>query len=179
MAKFWQNVLKVLIIVVIVAGLMLLITFLVPSVKEYAKDVSQNSKLPLWIVGLFAPIAYVFQRLKNWLTNLLGTGKTEKVIREENEAIKAEMTRLRQEVQALDEWRRESVHREITEINSLRQTLASMEGRSHGLNQRIKTLAETPASELIKDMTDEEIEREIERRNREMGIEEGELRRAS
>lgn len=177
MSKFWKSFLTILIIIIIVAGIMLLITFLVPDVKVYAQQFSQKHNIPLWIVGLFAPIAYFFQRLKEWLSGLLGEGKTEKEIRDENEAIKAEMEELRKEVQTLDEWRRENIHREITEITSLRQTLSSMEGRSQALSRQIQTLSETPAMDLLKDMTDEEIEQEIERRNRVKGITKGQLRR--
>jgi hypothetical protein len=177
MSKFWKAMLTVLIIVVIAASVMLLITFLVPSVKEFAKEFSEKHNIELWIVGLFAPIVYAFRNLKEWLTNLLGAGKTEREIGEENEKIKAEMQRLREEVQELDEWRRESIHREITEINSLRQTLASMEGRSEILSERIQTLSETPAMELLQDMADEEIEQEIERRNKLKGIDRGQLQR--
>ncbi len=177
MSKFWKTLLKVLIIIIIAGGIMLLITFLVPNVKEFASEFSEKHNISLWIVGLFAPIAYVFKRLKDFLSGILGTGKTEKEIEEENEAIKAEIARLRQEVLSLDEWRRESIHQEITEINSLQQRLESMEGRSGTLRQQIETLSETPAMDLIKDMTDEEIAREIERRNLSIGIKKGTLRR--
>ena len=45
-----------------------------------------------------------------------------------------------------------------------------------GNAERIRTLSETPAEDLIKYMTDEEIEKEIERRNAMKGIAKGGLR---
>jgi cell division protein FtsB len=176
MSKFWKTILTILIIIIIFAIVMLLITFLVPDVKAFAKSFAAKHSLPLWIVGFLAPIAYALKRLKEWLSNFLGVGKTEREIREENEAIKTEIKKLRQEVQDLDEWRRESIHHEMTEIGYLRQTLSSMEGRSHMLAERIRTLSETPAEDLLKYMTDKEIEKEIERRNAMKGIAEGGLR---
>ncbi|MBI1807063.1 MAG: hypothetical protein HYR76_08455 [Ignavibacteria bacterium] len=135
MDKFW----KVLVILVLVFGGMLAITLLVPGVKDFAVKLARENNLPLWLVGFAAPILYLWEKVKSVFSNLLGDGSTEKAITKENEDIKAELEKLRQQVRDLDEWRRESIHREITEINRLQEKVSSLEERSRTVDTQIQT----------------------------------------
>lgn len=155
---------------------MLLITFTSKEVMNTAIDFSTKNKLPLWIIGLFAPLLFVFQKIKKWFGGLF-QGGTQEEIREENESIKEDLKKLRLDVNNLNEWRRDAIQNEINRINVLKQNLEPLENRNTRLSEQIKSLSGKPASELISELTDEEIQKEIEKRNARIGIRKGELQR--
>lgn len=138
MSKFWK---LVVIVALVLAGLML-ITFLVPDITKYASALAGKSKLPIWLVGLAAPILYVINRLKDMLGGLIGESASERDIREKNEAIKAKLAELEKNVQGLDEWRRSEIARQMKKIDEFTTSIASMEGREKGIDKSIDELTE-------------------------------------
>jgi hypothetical protein len=136
LSRFW----KFVIILALVLAAMLLLTYSSPAIKEFAQGLSVSSKLPLWLVGLAAPILFVFNRLGKLLGGLFGEGQTERSIREKNEAIKAKLDEVEQNVQRLDEWRRGEVEPRIRRIDALQQSIAGMEGRATAIAESLPAL---------------------------------------
>jgi len=50
---------KVIMLIVVFFGFMLLLTFVSPSIRQYATELARGSRLPFWLVGLAAPILLV------------------------------------------------------------------------------------------------------------------------
>ncbi len=136
MSGFW----KFLLIIVIIAGVMLVITFTIPDVARYAKDLAGKNKLPVWIVGLFAPIAYVFRMFSEWLNKLLGTSSTEQSIQDRNEELKVKVKSLEDEVNKLDEWRRTEIDKRKSDIDRFNANIASMDQRAGAIDAQIQDL---------------------------------------
>ncbi len=131
---------KVLLIIALVLGAMLLITYLNPGVNSFALGLAKGSRLPLWLVGLAAPILYVFKGLANLLGSLVGEGATEKTIREKNEAISARLDGLERDVRQLDEWRTREIATRMDAIQQRENQIAPLEARAKSLDQSIAAL---------------------------------------
>lgn len=131
---------KVLIITALVLGAMLLITWLVPDVRELARTLSVSSKLPMWLVGLAAPILFLFKKLGGLFGGLLGDSATERDIRTRNEEIKAKLDGLERDVRQLDEWRRTEIGQRRLQVADLDQHVAGMRTRAQAMDQDIATL---------------------------------------
>lgn len=155
---------------------MLLITYTSDEVMASAMDFATETKLPLWIVGLFAPILFLFQKIKKWFGGLF-QGGTEQAISDENESIKSDLAKLREEVNNLNEWRRDALNNEIKKIDAIKKNLDPLESRDEILKDKIRELSKRSTDEILSDMTDEEIQDEIEKRNASLGIKKGQLRR--
>lgn len=132
MDKFW----KVIILIVIAAGVMLLITIYIPDVKAFAKSISLDGKLPFWLVGLAAPILFVLDKIKKFLGGLF-QGGTEKEISKENEKIKAEMIELRKSVDDIEQRRRESVDPILATVARQKQTATVLERQATAIDSEI------------------------------------------
>jgi hypothetical protein len=130
---------KLLIIIALVLVAMLLITYLNPNIKAFASTLA-GSKLPLWLVGLAAPILYAFKGLANLLGGLVGEGPTEKTIREKNEAISARLEGLERSVKQLDEWRTREIATRMDAIQAREKQIAPLEARARSLDQSIDDL---------------------------------------
>lgn len=131
---------KVLLIIALVVGVMLLITYLNPGVKSFALGLAKASNLPLWLIGLAAPILYAFKGLANLLGGLVGEGATEKAIREKNEAISARLDGLEQDVKKLDDWRTREIAARMDAIQERERQIAPLEARARSLDQSIAGL---------------------------------------
>jgi hypothetical protein len=131
---------KLLIIIALVLVAMVLITYLNPSIKGFASALAKGSSLPLWLVGLAAPILYVFKGLANLLGGLVGEGPTEKTIREKNEAISARLEGLERSVKQLDEWRTREIATRMDAIQAREKQIAPLESRARNLDQSIDDL---------------------------------------
>ena len=133
MNNFW----KVLTLIVVLLTAMILITYLNPEIKKFASGVADRNNLPLWFVGLAAPILYVVQRIKNFFSGLL-RGSTEKSIAEENESIKNDMAKLRQDVDRLDEWRLTGIDKQMVEAETFRTNIGNMKQRASTIKEQIR-----------------------------------------
>lgn len=143
MSKFW----KVVIIIALVLAAMLLLTYSSPAIKEFAQGLSASSKLPLWLVGLAAPILFVFNRIGKFFSGLFGEGSTERGIREKNEAIKAKLDEVERSVQQLDEWRRTQIEPRMARIAQLEQGIGAMEGRAAAIADSLPALEQQEAEQ--------------------------------
>jgi CBS domain containing-hemolysin-like protein len=166
MSGFW----KIVIIIAIVLVAMAAITFFVPEVKEFAKETAGNSKLPLWIVGLFAPILFFFNAIGRWLKGLIGQGSTEKDIAKENEAIKAEREKLLEEVRRLDEWRTRELALQRAEIAVFENKIVELRKEAARIDlQFAQIMAQSPES-FTEKMSREELQEQLARIGQDLGV---------
>jgi TolA-binding protein len=138
MSAFW----KIVVIIALVLVAMLVITFLSPDIKSFASDLAMKHHLPLWLVGLAAPILYAFKGLGNLLG---GEGGTEKRIKETNQAIEKRLAGLETDVQRLDSWRSQEIERRMQKVNAFEGNVATMESREKQLDQTISGLSQRSA----------------------------------
>jgi len=124
MAKFW----KVIIVLAIIAAALIALTYFVPDIKSLAVTMKGTSNVPLWIVGLAAPLVYGFKKITAGLGSLF-TGSTESAISTENESIKKEIAALRDDVRRNDEWRQMAMASQLREITLLQQHLQILESQ--------------------------------------------------
>jgi hypothetical protein len=135
MSGFW----KIVVIVVLVLVTMLVVTYLTPDIKSFASDLATEHHLPLWVVGLAAPILYIFKGLGSLL---VGEGGTEKHVRETNQAIEERLAGLENNVQRLDQWRTQEIDRRMQKVNEFEGAATSMESREGQLDQTISGLVQ-------------------------------------
>jgi hypothetical protein len=133
---------KILIVIALVLGAMLLLTYLTPGIKTFAQGIAKTSHLPLWLVGLAAPILYGLKSVANFLAGLVGEGPTEKTIREKNEAISARLDDLERSVKQLDEWRTREISSRMEVIREREKQIAPLEARARALDATIAGLQE-------------------------------------
>ncbi|OLB13913.1 MAG: hypothetical protein AUH07_05500 [Gemmatimonadetes bacterium 13_2_20CM_70_9] len=148
---------KTIVLILLLLGAMLLLTYVSPGIKAFATDLSKQSHLPIWLVGLAAPILFFFNKLGGFLNGLFGEGETERSIREKNDEIKAKLDEVERSVQQLDEWRRSEIEPRLRRIDELQQNIGSMEGHAATLTERLQGL----------DQEDERLRGERERLRRE------------
>ena len=128
---------KIVILVVLFLGFMLLLTYISPSINQYAADLARTSHLPLWIVGLAAPILLLFKSLGNMLRSIFGESGTERRIRESNDDIKTRVAGIESDVRRLDQWRTAEIDTRFARISAWEQPLASLRTRTGELDDRI------------------------------------------
>ncbi len=136
---------KTLVLILLVLGAMLLLTYVSPGIKTFASGLSKQSHLPIWLVGLAAPILFFFNKLGGFLSGLFGEGSTERSIRDRNDEIKAKLDEVERSVQQLDEWRRNQIEPRLRRIDELQQNIGSMEGRAATFTDRLRGLDEEEA----------------------------------
>jgi uncharacterized protein involved in cysteine biosynthesis len=129
MSSFLKIVLYVLIFFVV----MLLISWLVPDVNKYVHDYSGAKKLPIWLVGLFGPIAYLFNKIGKMFGGIFGTNVTEKQIEEKAQQVEDDRKKIWTEIDNLIAWRRDTINKEITEIDGLNKKISALQERSDTL----------------------------------------------
>ncbi len=137
---------KAIVFIVLILAAMLLITFVTPAIKSFAGDLAKSSKLPIWIVGLAAPILFFFNRLGRFLNVLFGAGSTERSIRDTNEQLKAKLDEVEQSVQRLDAWRRGEIEPRLRRIDELQGTVAAMQGRAADLAAGVPSMVADQAA---------------------------------
>lgn len=165
-----SRLLKTIIIITIFLVAMVLITYLVPEVKEYAKGIAHDSKLPIWLVGLFAPILYLLKIVSDWFKGMFGPGTTEKEIAKENEAIKAEREKLLEEVRRLDEWRTRELALQRNEIAALEQKIADLRGEAANIDAQFAQLMVKAPETFTEKMSKEELQEQLIRVGQQLGI---------
>jgi hypothetical protein len=133
MSTFW----KIVVIIALVFVGMLVITYMSPDIKSFASDLAMKHHLPLWLVGLAAPILYTFKGLGNLL---VGEGGTEKRIKETNQAIEERLAGLETAVQRLDSWRSQEIERRMQKVIEFEGKSSVLESREKQLDQNIADL---------------------------------------
>ena len=152
MKKFWV----IVIVVVLVCGLLFALTYSVPQIKEVANELAKN-KMPIWLVGLLAPILYLFRNIFKGLTNILPTSGEEKAIKNENERILKELDRINSEVGRIDEWRKREIDIQMKEIERLKQSIKMLSEASRTLDANIEKLKEKDPASFTEGMSNKEV----------------------
>lgn len=124
---------KVLVIIAAILAAMLFLTLTTPAIREFAAGLSKQSNLPIWLVGLAAPILFLFDRIGGFFRFLFGAGSTERSIRDTNDQIKAKLDDVEQRVQRLDTWRRNEIEPRLQRIDALQTSVTGMEDRAGAL----------------------------------------------
>lgn len=146
-SSFWKVVVVVLLLLAVAVGFSLISAWN-PQVKTLAVQMATSSHLPLWLMGLAAPIVFVFKKF-------FGNGSSEKLdsLENDNRNLKAEQARLRQEVAGLNSWRDQELAKQRAEIARLQGDLDALRSRIEGVNGKIATLQATPLDEIGASMT--------------------------
>lgn len=163
MSTFW----KVVIIIIVAMIAMVLITYFVPQVKAVGEELKISTKLPLWIVGLFAPIIFLFRKIGGAFSGLFGGGATEESIRAENEAIKVEREKLVEEVRKLDEWRNRELELQRAEITAFEKKISSLRTEAQAIDTQFQQIMATAPDKFAEHLSKEEL---LKRLSGETGI---------
>lgn len=130
---------KLIILVALLLGLYL-VTLNVGDVRSFASGLMTTTKLPIWLVGLLAPILFVLQGIGKLLGSLFNSGSPEREIADSNAAIRQELIDIRQTVRDIDAWRAQQlqIHREA--IARIQHSVTSMEKKLPALDAEIALL---------------------------------------
>jgi uncharacterized protein (DUF2164 family) len=137
---------KTIVIVVLILAAMLLLTFISPDIRAFATDLSKQTNVPIWLVGLAAPILFVFNRLGRFLSGLFGEGATGRSIRDANEAIKTKLDDVEHSIDRLDRWRRNEIEPRLRWIDQQQEAVGALEGRATDLAAGVPGLLDEQAA---------------------------------
>ncbi len=141
MKRFWI----IIIVIVVVCGILFALTYSIPQIKEVAGELAAN-KVPFWLIGLLAPILYLFRNIGKGLTNILPVSGEEDNIKKENERISKELERINAEVERLDSWRKREIDIQMKEIDRLKTSIQMLTEASKALDSNIEKIKETDPS---------------------------------
>lgn len=149
-SSFWK-ILGVVLLVVLVGLALSAATAMNPEIKALAVEMAADSHLPIWLVGLAAPIVFVFKKF-------FGGGSSDKLdaLERDNERLKAEQAKLRQEVSTLNGWRDQELSKQRAEIARLQGDLDSLRSKIAGVDGKIAALQGATLEEIGQGMTDEQ-----------------------
>lgn len=162
MNKVWF----VIIGIILVAGLMILLTLRIPEIKALASSIAASKHLPIWIVGLFAPLIYLFQKAGDWIKSF-NSGKSGVITR--NKQIEAEQERIRRELDSLLDWRSRMLQQEYEAVTRLKTDITRMESQLASLGSQIRKIQNTPVEEIAASMSEQEKDDVFERYFKEHG----------
>lgn len=111
MERSGKRLIGALVVLVIVAAVMLALTFTVDAIHDVAKGIAAErmaslGQVGIVIAGLFAPIVYVLKRLR---LGLFGSSKEERALAARTDELEREIKRLRAEVAGLDKAREQEL----------------------------------------------------------------------
>jgi len=120
----------------VVAAVMLALTFLVKDIGAVAAQLAEGDgrlrsmgKAGIVLVGLFAPIVYLFRRFGQWLKDLLGAGPgpsgKEAALARRTEELERRLDRVREDVARLDGQRAEELSRAQERVRELEAAVAA------------------------------------------------------
>jgi len=120
----------------VVAAAMLALTFLVKDIGAVAAQLAAGDdrlrsmgKAGIVVVGLFAPIVYVFRRLGRWLKDLLGAGPgwsgKEAALARRADELERRLDRMREDVARLDGERAGELARAQERVKELEAAVAA------------------------------------------------------
>lgn len=161
-----KNIWFVIIGIFLFSLVMILLTFSVPEIKTYAFGIASSKHLPLWLIGLFAPLAYLFQRIGQWIKS--SDGSRVGVITG-NKQLKEEQERIRRELDSLLDWRSRMLQQEYEAVSRLKTDISRMEAQLAGLGSQIRKIQNTSVEEISASMGDKEKDDVFERYLREHG----------
>ncbi|HNY29725.1 MAG TPA: hypothetical protein PKO15_02460 [Fibrobacteria bacterium] len=156
MPKTIRTLLTILLLLVLMAGVLLLLSWFVPDLRDLAKDLADQNDLPFWVAGMVAPIVYVFRRFRDGIGSLFASGASRKV-----DAISDARDDLRKEVDELLQWRRDTLRQEIQSMQATRAEMESVRAQLTQVQNEIQAVKSRPLGELANDVTDDELNRPL------------------
>ena len=136
MKKFWT----ILVLLIVFIAVMYLLTDNIPQIKDTANQLASNNKMPIWLIGLLAPIIYFFKSIWKGITNILPVKGEEDAIKKENERIQKELERINNEVTRIDQWRTKEIDIQMKEIERLRQSIGILKEVSRSMDNDIEKI---------------------------------------
>ncbi len=158
MKKFWI----IIIIIVIVCGLLFALTYSVPQIKVVAGELAEN-KVPFWLIGLLAPILYLFRSIGKGISKILPSSGEENEIKNENARITEELSKINSEVERLDIWRKREIDIQMKEIERLKLSIRILTEASRNLDSSIESLREKDPSSFTEGMSNKEVFDELDK----------------
>ncbi len=152
MPKFWKYILWGLFALVALAAVLYGITYLVPQIGAFSKNLSLEKSWPVWLSSLLAPVLYLFTRISDWFKGLFRGGS----VSLENDRIKAEQEKLRKEVDRLVAWREDSLKREFTEITRLQKDLVNLDEKIKHVDTKISDTLKARPETFTQNLNDDE-----------------------
>ena len=119
-----KRILISIIVVAIIAGCLLLITYLVPDINQFATDLAKQRALPFWLIGLIAPIAFILRKSRDWFAKLFKFSNTEKEIKE------------------LDDWRNEQLTVERSKYTTTINEITEIDNKILNIMNELKAVRE-------------------------------------
>lgn len=158
-----HTIFRIVLVVVLIAGIMLALTWFVPDIKAFAQNWSGKHNVAFWIVGLFAPILYALKRIAEWLggwvKNILPTGTNDEYqrIAASNEAIKQQLAELNTRFQTMDAERTKQLADQQNRIDAFQAQAQPLEDRLKTLDETIRNFQNKPLEWFTQGMTDQEV----------------------
>ena len=126
----------VVVALLILGAIVIAVTYAVPVIRTFASNASAARHVPLFAIGLWAPIAYFFHRLSEWLSGFFGVGEQDNAIRAKNLAAEDGLARLRAELQANEGSRRRAADEERRQIAELGERMTQLKAQVAELERR-------------------------------------------
>jgi hypothetical protein len=153
MAPASRRTLGIILAIAVVAGALLLLSWLVPSIRAEARTLAGSDglrglgSLGVVLAGLAAPIVFLFGKLSKGLAGLLPDSDRENEIREDNKRIEAELASVRAEVARIDRERRQELDQGWRRVAALEAKLGVSQGARSDIDAQIEHLKAQPPPE--------------------------------
>lgn len=147
MRQTWIVIISILLFV----GAMLLLTFRIPEIRAFASSLASNKHLPLWFVGLFSPIVYLFKNMGDWV---ISSGTRDGGVIGRNQQIQTEQERIRRDLDSLLDWRSRMLQQEYESANRLKSEITLMEKQLASLGSQIRNIQSKSVEEFASSMSD-------------------------
>jgi len=141
-SSFWKIVVVIVLLLLVVAGLEL-VTFRNPQILALAGNMAIESHLPLWLVGLAAPLVFVWKRL---FGDSSGAGAKLDALEKDNNQLKQEQVKLRQDVANLNASRDQELTRQLQEISRLQASIDSLNSKISENDDKLVAAVSKPVS---------------------------------
>lgn len=149
-----RRLLTIFVVVLVIAAAMLLLTYAIPDIRKFAAGMAEGWHLPLFVVGLLAPILYVFNRIGKWLGSLVSSS-SEQAIEDKNRELEIRFARLERDVSDIKARRDEETRAFQKRIDALDAKLADQLSTLQAARDEVARIQATPASEFGPQTPDE------------------------
>jgi hypothetical protein len=157
MERSGRSFVTVLLVALLVAGVLVAITLLVPDVRKEAGELAKSwgpgrlKFVGIVLAGLAAPIVYVFKQLAKGIRGVLPDSHREGEIAKDNAAIKSSLAQLQADIAARDEARRRELDDARRRIAELEVQVAAKKEEIRAVDRQIQQLKVGPQREMTRD----------------------------
>ncbi|MBK8804982.1 MAG: hypothetical protein IPN71_23505 [Fibrobacteres bacterium] len=152
MPKPIRSLVIFLLVLMVVGGILLLLSWFVPELKSMADEISSAGDLPYWIAGLAAPLVYLYRRIIEGIGKLFNSGTNQKV-----EDISHSREDLRKEVDELLQWRRDTLRQEIQSMQATRAEMDSLRAKLSQVQTQMEAVKSLSLDQKASTVTDRQL----------------------